>query len=230
MSWVEWTAVLQLAMIWKMELVKDWAISQIPAQIHGSDEYIAMLKLSTQLKIKALRELAIQALANDLGLLQKLELATECSVDPWLSDVYSVFVNRAEGLSYEDEEKMGWERTSTLFRLRNSRYEQLQAFEAEFSRSGRCSCESCYRSWCGETGGVKRCYDVESAIRTTFANEFAAMAAFDNSPPVLNLRLDIKTVTHPEAMQRDGTYYFVDIIFLVSPLNTLYPASSLRAI
>jgi hypothetical protein len=204
MTLIEWIAVLKLTFLWKMEVIEDWAVKKIPGQIQGPNGWISALKLATQMNIPRLREIAIQSLRIhlDLNPLQKYELAVECKIYSWLYESLASFVNRDEGISEEDELKLGWERTSKLFRLRNRRFEQLQAYQSALRSNYRD--KRTFEQW----------YSVESDIRTTFASDFTAS---DSTPRGPNLRTDIKTVEGYDAMKRDDTYYFVDLIFRVSP-------------
>jgi hypothetical protein len=59
-------------------------------------------------------------------------------------------------------------------------------------------------------------------IRRTFASEFADIAAFDSSH-ISYLRPDLHTATDSDAIQRDKTYYYVDIVFKVKSFGCLLP-------
>jgi hypothetical protein len=170
--------------MWQMKLIEDLALKKIPDRIHNPEEWISALKISTQSRIQGLREIAIRKLARGLSSLQKVELAIECSIEPWLTDGYTAFVTREEGISLEDEEHLGPSRTANLFRVRHRRLEARHA------------------------GGVRL------DIQRTFSKEFADIIAFDISP-ISYLRSDLHAATNPDAIQRDKTYYCVDIIFKV---------------
>jgi len=99
-----------------MKLITDLALQKIEACIDNADGWISALKMSTQQRIQGLRELSIRMLSGGLNSLQKIELATECCVQPWLLEGYTELVTRHEVMSVEDEEQLGWTRTSNLFR------------------------------------------------------------------------------------------------------------------
>jgi len=202
MSPTEWVAFFKLAMMWKMSLLEGWALSTIklPNKIHSSDEWITVLRLSTQLKLPPLRNIAIEALVNSLSAIRKFELAIECSVEIWLAEVYSEIVTRDTGLSNEEEQKLGWERASKLFRLRNWRFEKQTR---------------------GTAAAVIN-FELKSAIRTAFLHDFAAVTASNSSRRGSRLQSDRRTmpVADSEKWQRDRTYYDADIIFLVE--DTLF--------
>ena len=189
MSWVEWISVLKLSLMWQMELIHKSALQKI--KINNTDEWITALQISTQLRIKGVRDLAIQNLRS-LSSWRKLELGAECGIVKWLLEVYLEFVMRFESISLEEEERLGRNRTANLFRLR---YLRLKP-----SGYGK--------------------LDIKSNIRTVFASEFADMAALDHSP-VSYLRSELHTATDPGVIQRDNMFYHVDIIFSVNFFMTL---------
>jgi hypothetical protein len=176
--------------MWQMKQIQDLALKQIPARIHNPDEWTAALKISTQLRIQELREIAIRELAGNLSPLKKVEFAIEYSIQPWLTEGYTVFVTRHQGISEEDEEQLGPSRTANLWRVRHRQLDRTQLP-----------------------------YNIASDIQTTFQSEFTDIAAFDNSP-ISYLQPNLCTATDPDAIRRDKAYYFVDTIFLVkSPSN-----------
>jgi hypothetical protein len=152
MSWFEWTSVLKLSQMWQMKRIHDLALRKLPPMIHTTDQWITALKTSTQFKIQELRVIAIGKLANELNALQKVELAIECGIEPWLTTAYMEFVTRRECISEEEEDRLGQSRTSNLFRVR---HRQFQATPP---------------------------YDVQSDIQNTFESEFATVATSDGSP------------------------------------------------
>jgi hypothetical protein len=172
-----------------MKLITDLALQKIEACIDNADGWVSALKMSTQQRIQGLRELSIRMLSGRLNSLQKIELATECSVQPWLLEGYTELVTRHEVMSVEDEEQLGWARTSNLFRVRHRYLE-------EFSNRNV----------------------AELDIQTTFASEFDLISAFDLST-VSYLQEDLRTATDSDVIQRDEAYYHVDIIFSVNFLK-----------
>jgi len=128
MPLTEGTSVLKLSQMWEMKPIYDLALRKILTQIHKSDEWIAALKMSTQLKIRDLREIAIGKLTDQLTCsLQKIEFGTEYKISSCLLEGYTEFVTRKEVISAE-EEQLGWRRTSSLFRVRHRRLEKTPKY------------------------------------------------------------------------------------------------------
>jgi hypothetical protein len=192
MSWMEWTSVLKLSQMWKMKLINDLGLQKIPGRIHNLDQWIAALKISTQFRIQGLREIAIEELTNKLNSLNKVELAIECGVEPWLTMGCTELVTRQECISGEEEDRLGPSRTSNLFRVRHRR---LQSLSTRMSRYD--------------------VYDVQADIQKSFESEFANIAAFDSSP-VSYWQPNLRTATDPDDIRRDEEYYCIDVIFRVN--------------
>ena len=123
MPWVGWVSVIKLSLMWKMKRLHESALQKIRSQISNTDEWIAVLKISTQLRMEGLRELAKEMLWVQLDVSKKIELATECSIEAWLLNVYTDFVQRVQPISVKEEEQLGWKRAANLFRVR---HRQLQ--------------------------------------------------------------------------------------------------------
>jgi hypothetical protein len=172
--------------MWEMKPIYDLALRKILTQIHKSDEWIAALKMSTQLKIRDLREIAIGKLTDQLtSPLQKIELGTEYKISSYLLEGYTEFVTRKDVISAEEEEQLGWRRTSSLFRARHRRLEKTSEY----------------------TG-------VQPDILNILAKELADIDAFDCSQ-ISHLRPEIPTATDPSIIQRDEEFYCIDVIFFV---------------
>jgi len=124
---------------------------------------------------------------STLGPLKKIKLATECCVEPWLLEGYTVFVTRAEAILIEEEERLGWDRAANLFHVWHCRL-------GLFKKSD------------------KKLY---LDIRTTFTSEFTHIAVFDNSP-ISYLRPELHTAVNPGIIQRDKTYYHIYIILSIN--------------
>jgi hypothetical protein len=153
-SWQEWASVHRLSTMWEMERVRGNAIARI-VRLHDSlDEWTTLLRWSTDCGVTELRDIAIRALrfrVNEIQGVEKLSLAREYKVGEWLLAGYMHFVERDGEILIEEEEHMGWERTSRLFRLRH-RYLRGQIehsglkdiirseFRAEFDAARYVSC------------------------------------------------------------------------------------------
>ena len=187
MPWDEWISVLKLSKMWQMKKIHCLALQKIPKRIHNLDQWISALKISTRWRIEGLREIAIERLSGGLDSLNKVELAIECGIEPWLTTGYTELVTRKECITTEEEDRLGQTVTSWLFRVRHRR------FQAEFETY----------------------YDVESDIQKTFQSEFAKIAAFDSSP-VSYWQSNFRTATDPNTIHRDEEYYCIDVIFQVN--------------
>jgi len=187
MSWTEWTSALKLSLMWQMKLIQDLALQKIRQRIHNSDEWFAALDISTQLKIQGLREMAIERLSRDepISPLKKIELAFKYNIQDWLMQGYIEFVTRQEVISVEDEEQLGWSRTSNLFRIRHHR---LEGYSYDIESN------------------------IENAFPSEFAD---IAAFNESRMSYEYLRPDLRAATDPDVIQRDEAYYCVDIIFLV---------------
>jgi hypothetical protein len=159
--------------MWRMKLIHDLALQKIPTRIHNSDQWIDVLKYSTQFRIQELWEIAIWQLTNPLSPSKKITLAIECNIGPWLTTGYTTFATRQQCISAEDEKELGPSRTSNLFRVRHRRLE------------------------------AKSLHDVRVDIKNTFKSEFSAIEAFDTSPisyfrPDLRTAVDTSTIKRDE--------------------------------
>ena len=185
MSWIEWTSVLKLLLMWQIKWVYDLVLRNIPTKIYNSDGWYAVLKISTLMRVRELHALAIMKLdSSTLSPMEKINLGIEYNIESWLMGGYNDFVRREEVISVEDEEQLGWSRTSALFRIR---HRVLQGQHV----------------------------NVSSDIRNAFKNEFADITtSFDNSL-VSYLRPELHTATNHDVIRRDEVYYIVDIVFSV---------------
>jgi hypothetical protein len=91
------------------------------------DEWISVLKLSTQWYFLDIRDLAIKQLSNrtDIGSVDRILLARQYDVPVWLRMGINELAQCHEGISREDAEKIGWETALQLCRVREmalSRY------------------------------------------------------------------------------------------------------------
>ena len=170
-----------------MKPIYDLAIRKVTAQIQNSAEWIAALKISTQLRIRELREIAIQKLAGHLtSTLQQIEIGIEYKIQSFLLDGYTEFVTRDEVISVEDEAQLGWSRTSKLFRVRHRLLQNPYDID-----------------------------DVRSDLENTFAEEFAAAECAIDWSLISHLQPEFHTVTDTNAIQWDKEYYCTDVIFSV---------------
>jgi hypothetical protein len=84
------------------------------------DEWISVLKLSTQWRFIDARNLAIQQLRSrpDLEDVERIQLAQQYDIADWLRMGYIHLVQRKGGISQDEARKIGWE---TAFHLCQAR-------------------------------------------------------------------------------------------------------------
>ncbi|KAK7024963.1 hypothetical protein R3P38DRAFT_2951969 [Favolaschia claudopus] len=84
-----------------------------------TDEWISVLKLSTEWCMARFRRLAITKLdQRDLSSCQRIMLARQYHIVTWLRRGYSELVERAETISEDEAEILGWKTTCRLFQAR----------------------------------------------------------------------------------------------------------------
>ncbi|KAF7356245.1 hypothetical protein MVEN_00956000 [Mycena venus] len=101
------------------------------------DEWISVLKLSTQWWFLAARDLAIQQLndRNDVTSVDRIVLARKYNVPTWLRMGYTDLARRDESISREEAEKIGWE---TAYQLGQVREAEIKSYvPVSQSRNGR---------------------------------------------------------------------------------------------
>ncbi|KAJ6456078.1 hypothetical protein C8R45DRAFT_1034843 [Mycena sanguinolenta] len=86
------------------------------------DEWISVLKLSTQWYFLDARDLAIKQLDErpDIGSVERILLGRQYDVATWLRMGYNDLAKREEGISLEDAAKIGWETTVRLYQTREA--------------------------------------------------------------------------------------------------------------
>jgi len=86
----------------------------------SKDEWISVLKLSTQWRFLEARNLAIQQLdnGNDIRSVDRILLARQYDVPNWLRIGYTGLAQQHQSISREDAEKIGWETAFQLCRAR----------------------------------------------------------------------------------------------------------------
>ncbi|KAJ7788782.1 hypothetical protein B0H14DRAFT_3575732, partial [Mycena olivaceomarginata] len=86
------------------------------------DEWISVLKLSTQWYFLDARDLAIKQLNDrpEIGSVERILLARQYDVAAWLRMGYNDLAKRGEGISLEDAATIGWETTVRLYQTREA--------------------------------------------------------------------------------------------------------------
>ncbi|KAK7024957.1 hypothetical protein R3P38DRAFT_1055576 [Favolaschia claudopus] len=94
------------------------------AQWMTTDEWISVLKLSTEWRFLGARKLAIQNLdgRGEIGSVQRVMLARQYDIAPWLRDAYMDLARRKQTMSPEEAQIVGWE---TAYRLGLAREKAL---------------------------------------------------------------------------------------------------------
>jgi hypothetical protein len=126
MSLDEWASALELSSMWQMTKIREMAVQEI-LLLHkqaGTECQKVLLKLSSKLEIREIRDAVIQALSGALGPVERIHLGTEFRVYSWLLEGYKQLV--LNGILVEDEERLGWKTTSKLFRVRDAYLLQRQ--------------------------------------------------------------------------------------------------------
>ena len=196
MPWIAWISVLKLSLMWKMKIIHDLAIQKIETRINNTDEWITIFKISTRLRIEKLRDLAIRTL-RPRELDPLKRIELATEYGLELPWLLDEFVTRKKAISVEEEEQLGWNITAKLFRERHRQLEQ--EIEDEY-------------------------YDIKSDIRTVVGRDNIG-AKFDNSL-ISFLRPELLTATDSSIIQRDETYYLVDVILSVSIFVILKKSTS----
>jgi hypothetical protein len=131
------------------------------------DEWISVLKLSTQWDFLDARDLAIKQLNDrpEIGSVERILLARQYHVAAWLRMGYNDLAKREEGISLEDAAIIGWETTVRLYRTR-------EAAIKSYSNSYYYDTSDKYH------GSRSRNADVEGAFREEFRRADLAGAAY----------------------------------------------------
>ncbi|KAF8216959.1 hypothetical protein K438DRAFT_1559229, partial [Mycena galopus ATCC 62051] len=103
----------------------------------SKDEWLSVLKLSTQWRFLEARDLAIAQLNNhsDIGDVELILLARQYDVATWLRKGYMSIAERSEIISEEEAQKLGWQ---TAFRLSQLREKRIGGISARKKASLSC--------------------------------------------------------------------------------------------
>jgi hypothetical protein len=124
----EWVSVLELSCMWQMSKIQEIAVQRIIKFQLGSDGQMELLRLSTKLGIKEIRDSVVQTLSGVLQPAELVQRGIEWRVDSWLLQGYIQLVEAATGISAEDEKRLGWQTTSKLFRIRDEYLQKQRAY------------------------------------------------------------------------------------------------------
>jgi hypothetical protein len=139
MLYEEWVSVLELSCMWQMAKVQEMAVKRIIKFQLSSDGQMDLLRLSTKLEIKEIRNAVVQTLSSALQPSELVQRGIEWRVRSWLLQGYKQLVEAPVGILAEDEKRLGWQTTSKLFRIRDEylqklHYDHRGPAPSEFSR------------------------------------------------------------------------------------------------
>jgi hypothetical protein len=121
MLWNDWASALELSCMWQMASVREMAVKEI-LRLQNSvraDGQKDLLRLSTKLGIREIRDAAINALSDSLRPVEQIQLGIEFQVDSLLLKGYIQVVQAQGGILVEDEKSLGQKTTGKLFRIRD---------------------------------------------------------------------------------------------------------------
>ncbi|KAF7356247.1 hypothetical protein MVEN_00956200 [Mycena venus] len=156
--------------------MKSQILSITDARWMTKEEWVSVLKLSTQWYFLATRDLAIKQLDKlpDMGSVERILLARQYDVPHWLKTGYTQLARRAAGISQEEAAQIGWE---TAFQLCQVREAAMKAGNT-----------SCLRS-------LERHANVEGTFREEFKQAELASAGYSSEtasePPRKRLRISL---------------------------------------
>jgi hypothetical protein len=121
MLWSDWASALELSSMWQMVGVREMAVKEI---LHMQNRVSAdgqkdLLRLSTKLGIREIRDAAISALFGSLMPVEQIQLGIEFQVDSLLLEGYTQMVQARGGILMEHEKLLGRKATGKLFRIRD---------------------------------------------------------------------------------------------------------------
>lgn len=90
---------------------------------NGAGELGALLSISTRFMFQKIRDMVIQEIEKDtkytsISAVDRVVLAKKCDVPQWLEPAYMVIASRASPLEPEEGEKLGWDLTLKLCKVR----------------------------------------------------------------------------------------------------------------
>jgi len=109
-------------------------------------EWMSVLKLSTMWEFSDIRERAIQELLKeDMGMqtIEKIECARSFRVKEWLVEGYTELLKRAETITDEEGERLGWKTAAKLLLIREQYLTTLTGPNSNLKPTYTCSvCKS----------------------------------------------------------------------------------------
>jgi hypothetical protein len=124
LSPTEWTSVLKLAAMWRMDRLRGIAVERMKVlTVNDPGEWMEVLDWSDMHQFSDCRELAIerlsrpQALSNIKGV-ARVQLARKYRVERWLKEGLQDLAQRGDFFSDEEEELLGWKTVIKLYRVR----------------------------------------------------------------------------------------------------------------
>jgi hypothetical protein len=124
LSLAEWTSVLKLAAMWRMDRLSNIVVGRMEAldvDHVDRDQWMKLLDLSDIHELSDARALAIERLSSlrFASSAAKVQLARKYGVEHWLREGLQELVQQTAIFSDEDEELLGWKTVIKLYRVRD---------------------------------------------------------------------------------------------------------------
>ena len=105
----DWASALELSCMWQMPGVREMAIKEILylQNLVSADGQKDLLRVSTKLGIREIRDAAISALSSSLQPAEQIQLGIEFQVDSLLLQGYTQMVQAEGGIQVEHEKLLG---------------------------------------------------------------------------------------------------------------------------
>jgi hypothetical protein len=104
--------------MWQMPKIQEMAVQNILGHTGDVADWKFLLKFSHKLQITEITDKGVQKLSDALLPIEMIEFGIECPAPLLLRRGYKELVEGSGGISEEDEERLGWETTSKLLRIR----------------------------------------------------------------------------------------------------------------
>ena len=125
----DWASALELSCMWQMPGVREMAVKEILylQNLVSADGQKDLLRVSTKLGIREIRDAAISALSSSLQPAEQIQLGIEFQVDSLLLKGYTQMVQAEGGIQVEHEKLLGRKATGKLFRIRDEYLVQIDS-------------------------------------------------------------------------------------------------------
>lgn len=185
-SWRDWASVLKLSTELKLKSVREISIQNFAYLEMDARDWIDVLRVGTQWGLLELHQIAMTHLKSGVEVVEKIHLAIELKITKWLPEGYRELVTRDKEISLDEEERLGWETTSKLFRLRHL------LLQRHIKEPG-----------------------VDEAIRQKFSTQFETIASPSQSQPNSTQAVTKAYLINEETATWVNSLQFPSVIFLV---------------